>query len=181
MPTTPPSRTPAALALETPRLHLTLVETSDFDAIWRLQSDPEVMRYIRKAETDREVVRQRLAMWSAYNAANPGFGVVALRLKPDGDFVGYAVLRHVNFQPDQEIEVGYTIATEFAGRGLATELTRALTQYAFERLGAPRVVAYTDPENLASQNVLRKCGFHFAGAGTVYSANDAFFVLDRPG
>lgn len=168
---------PALLLPETPRLRLAFVNHDDFDDIWRLQSDPDVMRYIRTAETDPEVVRQRIERYLTYQAANPGLGVVSMRRKPDGAFAGYGVLRHVDFEPGRDLEVGYTIAPESAGRGLATELTRALVRYAFERFQAPRVVAFTDPENLASQNVLRKCGFHYAGVETVYSDNDSFFVL----
>jgi ribosomal-protein-alanine N-acetyltransferase len=166
------------IILETERLLLESVRDDDFEDFFRLQSDPEVMRFIRKPETDRSVVRGRMEEWARYTAANPGLGVWALRDKASGAFAGYCVLRHVLFTPGRDLEVGYTVAPEFSGRGLATELTQALARYAFERFAPPRLVAFTDPNHVRSQRVLEKSGFVYAGTQSVYAEVDAFFVLE---
>jgi RimJ/RimL family protein N-acetyltransferase len=56
-------------------------------------------------------------------------------------------------------EIGYWIHKEHVGRGLATELTTALTKVAFEVDGVERVEIHCDPENRASAAVARKSGF----------------------
>ncbi|MBN1976839.1 MAG: GNAT family N-acetyltransferase [Anaerolineae bacterium] len=56
-------------------------------------------------------------------------------------------------------EIGYWIHQEHVGRGLATELTSALTKVAFEVDGVERVEIHCDPENHASAAVARKSGF----------------------
>jgi ribosomal-protein-alanine N-acetyltransferase len=166
--------------LETQRLRIDAIRDADFDILYRLQSDPETMRFIRKPETDPEVVRGRMEEWKQYAAGNPGLGVWAIRWKETGAFAGYGVLRHVKFEPGREFEVGYTVAPEFWGRGIASEFTRAMVEYAFRTMDAPRVVAYTDPDHRKSQRVLEKCGFRYTGADSVYGEVDAVFTLENP-
>lgn len=56
-------------------------------------------------------------------------------------------------------EIGYWIAGELTGRGLATESSAALTRVAFEACGAERVEIRVDPANAASLAIPRKLGF----------------------
>jgi len=56
------------------------------------------------------------------------------------------------------VEVGYGIAQEFRGQGIATAALLALLHMAQEN-GAARAVAGTDPDNIPSQRVLQKAGF----------------------
>jgi RimJ/RimL family protein N-acetyltransferase len=62
--------------------------------------------------------------------------------------------------PDAEgnVEIGYSIAAQMRGRGLAVEMVQALVELAFRR-GAQRVKAHTTAQNPASIAVLRKNGF----------------------
>ena len=59
----------------------------------------------------------------------------------------------------QALEVGYWIHVAETGKGLATEVTRALTEAAFALHGVRWVELRCDPQNLASQAVPRKLGF----------------------
>ena len=56
-------------------------------------------------------------------------------------------------------EIGYWIHKDHIGRGLATELTTALTKVAFKVDRVERVEIHCDPENHASAAVARKSGF----------------------
>jgi RimJ/RimL family protein N-acetyltransferase len=61
------------------------------------------------------------------------------------------------------VELAYGIDPPHRGRGLATEVTEALTGFAFAS-GRVRIVrAHTKPDNLASMRVLEKCGFSRVG------------------
>jgi hypothetical protein len=60
---------------------------------------------------------------------------------------------------DDAFEIGYWIRASRAGRGLATEVTAALTRVALELCGADRVEIRVDPANEASLAVPRKLGF----------------------
>ena len=48
--------------------------------------------------------------------------------------------------PENDFEIGYMVLRDFGGQGLASELARGLSDYAFERFDAPRVIAFVYPE-----------------------------------
>ncbi len=57
------------------------------------------------------------------------------------------------------LEVGYWVRSDRAGRGIATEAARALTEAAFATAGVQRVEVHCDPRNAASAAVPRKLGY----------------------
>lgn len=61
----------------------------------------------------------------------------------------------------QEVEVGYMLAKEYWGQGLATEAAVASRNYGFEQLGLNRLISLIDPRNIASQKVAMKNGMEY--------------------
>lgn len=131
----------------------------DLSMIYQLQSDPVAMRYIRPPDQDVEVVKNRVLEWAAYSAQNPGLGVWLLHFIDGGAFAGYCVLREAEWKHGNDLEIGYAVTPDHWGKGLATEIAKALCQYAFDRFKVDFLIAFIDPENAASQRVLEKCGF----------------------
>lgn len=154
--------------LTTSRLRLRPLIEEDFPFMYRLQSDPVVMRFIRAAATEEAPVRERMAIWLRYGAENPGFGVFLIEAIDSDQAIGHGVFRHADYKPGRDIEVGYVIAPEFAGQGLATECVQGMQAHAVEKLNLEKLVAYTDPENAASNRVLEKCGFVRDGLEEIY-------------
>jgi len=64
---------------------------------------------------------------------------------------------------DGEVEMGYSIASDWRGKGLATELVGGLLQQAANTGMVRHVLAHTEANNLASQRVLLRNGFEAAG------------------
>jgi [ribosomal protein S5]-alanine N-acetyltransferase len=64
---------------------------------------------------------------------------------------------------DRSAVVGYRIAEDAAGRGLATSALRELCRVAAEQYGMETLRAATTNENVASQRVLEKAGFVSVG------------------
>lgn len=60
---------------------------------------------------------------------------------------------------DGRVETGYSLVPEYHGRGLGTEMVRALCAWAFEQPGVARIVAETTWSNFVSMRVLEKSGF----------------------
>jgi len=58
----------------------------------------------------------------------------------------------------EQFELGYSLREEAWGKGLATEAAGALADWFFESQFAQGFIAFTHPENIASQRVLRKIG-----------------------
>lgn len=55
--------------------------------------------------------------------------------------------------------VGYWLAPQARGRGVATHAVRLLARWAFADLGLARLELTCDPDNHASQRVAERCGF----------------------
>lgn len=169
-----------SILFETSRLLVRRPAPSDFEWFFKAMSDPEVMRYIRTPITEEQAVRDRVQSWETYRLQYPNLGVFVAILKASGDFTGYCVARHVNFDSKAtEIEIGYTFLKPYWGMGLASELVPDLSDYAFVQTGSPYLVAFTDPENLASQKVLTKNGFELFGQRQVYEGISNEYRLSR--
>lgn len=165
---------------ETTRLIVRTLRDTDFPHIYRLQSDPDTMRYIRAPVTEEQVVHERIAMWENYRAQNPGLGVFSVENRENGAYSGYVTARHADFDPATgEYEIGYVISPEWQGRGLVSELIPPLCQYLFDLSGAPRLVAFTDPENAISRHVLVKSGFQETGTREIYGGKSTVFHLEK--
>jgi ribosomal-protein-alanine N-acetyltransferase len=63
----------------------------------------------------------------------------------------------------QDWELSYGFRRDRWGLGYATEAARACVSYAFEELGAEKIVADVQPEKVESMRVLEKCGFARVG------------------
>ncbi len=63
----------------------------------------------------------------------------------------------------QQAMVGYGLLPQFRGRGFTTRAVRLLTGWAFTQTGIERIIAGTEPANLASQKVLQRAGFEREG------------------
>lgn len=67
---------------------------------------------------------------------------------------------------DGTIEAGYSIVEKFQRRGIGTEATRAIMQWAFENPAVKLITAETFPELESSIKVMERCGMKFLGLGT---------------
>jgi RimJ/RimL family protein N-acetyltransferase len=61
------------------------------------------------------------------------------------------------------LEIGYWVAVDAVGRGIATETAAVLTRVCVELLGLDRVDLQIEPSNERSANVARKLGFTHEG------------------
>src|SRR5215217_7231353 len=96
------------ILLETPRLRLRRFRDDDVDNILRLDSDPDVMRYIRDpSTTTRESAAESVARTIRFydNESYPGLGIWAMELLSTNAFIGWSCLKPLD--NTSEIEVGY--------------------------------------------------------------------------
>ncbi len=64
----------------------------------------------------------------------------------------------IHFVDDKQVEIGYTLAPLFQGKGYAIEAVEEVINYLFKILNKHRIIASVDPENIRSINLLEKIG-----------------------
>lgn len=80
--------------------------------------------------------------------------------KKDGRKLGYVAHYLV---AGKVPEIGYALAPSERGKGYGTEAVKIIVDYLFLARPVVRIQATTDPNNLASQKLLRKAGFKREG------------------
>jgi RimJ/RimL family protein N-acetyltransferase len=175
--------------LETERLLLRAPLPGDAEGLAPMYGDPEVMRFVgdgrtlTRRETENSV-RRTIETWAA-----DGFGLFTAVRKEDDALIGRVglILRntetwqtaHAGETGPTELEVGYTIARPFWGRGYATEAAAAARDFGLDRLSARRLIALIIRGNDASENVARKLGFEYERDVRFGRRNAQLFALER--
>jgi len=125
-------------------------------AVAALLDDPDVLRFTRVPEpAPPGFERQWLARYEAARADGSAEAFAAL--DDDGTFLGLALAPEID-REGAEMELGYITAPAARGRGVASEMLRALTEWAFEQ-GAQRIYLIINVENAASERVAARCGY----------------------
>ncbi len=145
------------MIFETPRLLIRRYAMEDVENFLRLNTDAEVMRYIRPVQT-KEMTFKFFLENVEYYKAFPLFGRWAMIEKSNQHFIGSFMLRP-STTVDGDIELGYAMFKNFWGKGFASEAVNGGLDHAFDKLGLQTIIAITHLKNSASQKVLLKCGF----------------------
>ncbi|WP_020659667.1 GNAT family N-acetyltransferase [Amycolatopsis benzoatilytica] len=147
--------------LRTARLRLTTWLPEDLDDLAALHADEAVMRQMASGPQDRTATRVRLAEFIAEHRQR---GWSKWRVAGEGGFLGRAGFGVAHRTGHREL--GYVLARTAWGKGLATELARALRRWHEEHPEpglAAELRAYVLPGNPASSRVLEKAGFRAVG------------------
>lgn len=150
------------MKLETERLILRQFEEADFERVFLIDSDPEVMKYIGVPPlTDINESKEVIQMIRKQYEEN-GVGRLAVVEKESGLVVGWSGLKLLTKAVNgyqNVLELGYRFVPESWGKGYATESGKASLDYGFHELNAEVIYAYAHSEHEASNHILRKLGF----------------------
>lgn len=89
-----------------------------------------------------------------------GFGLWAAEVRDSGSFIGYIGLAVPRFEAAFTpcVEIGWRLAAQYWGEGLATEGARAVAEHGFHLLELAELVSFTTADNLRSRRVMEKLG-----------------------
>ena len=145
------------IASEMERLRLRPFHREDLELVFRLYSDPEILRYTPFDAMSREEAELHLERiirdWELVPQQSFEFAMIR---KEDGEPVGRC---HILI--DQETDtgmIGWLLLKEHWRQHYAFESGKALVHCCFETLGLHRVNAVCNPENTASRRVLERLG-----------------------
>lgn len=142
-------------------LRLRLPVADDVPAITRICRDPDIQRFTRvPAPYHTDHARQFVTL--ASESLERGDGVHLVVVDADRDTVLGAVGLSVD-GAERSGDLGYWVAPEARGRGVATRSGRLLCRLGFEHLGLGYVGLMAAAPNGASNAVARRLGFTLEG------------------
>jgi RimJ/RimL family protein N-acetyltransferase len=148
-------------ALETPRLVIRDVNLSDADAFYAYMRLESYRRHVPIDPPTPESMAERVKRWVEAQTKEPRTGYsLAVTDKATGQVIGEAIL---HIRGWREAEVGWGVRADRSGRGLGTEIGRAMLELAFVRLDLHRVFAQCNIENHASRRIMEKLGMREEG------------------
>jgi len=165
--------------IETQRLILRSFEPGDQEAYAAIRSRPSNARYLPGGEAGANDAGDRVRAvgtpWGQDAWNGGGYAPWAVIEKSSARLIGHLGLRFLS--EIGETELLYLIDEPWWGRGLATEGGRAAVNFARDRLGVKRIVAFALPENAGSIAVMRKLGFQFEGGQAIFGLDTVRYAL----
>lgn len=161
--------------LETERLTLRTWDYQDTADLFEICSDAEVMQYIGDGKPFERIEQAEMFLdWADSHQKKNGFSRWAVIERSSDKIAGSCGFARLN---NGEVELGYLLARDRWGKGLATEAAGACLKYGFETLGFKSLVALTDIDHPQTHRVLEKIGFTRRGIEKIHIDNDLVFEI----
>lgn len=155
------------IIFKTERLVIRELNLNDAENLFRLDSDPEVLKYIdEEPPKSVEGIREGLP-FAIRQYEEHGYNRWAIELIEDSSFIGWTGFRLITKERNGYInfpDLGYRLMKPYWGKGYATESALASIRYGFEVLDFETIYAEADINNLGSHKVLLKCGMQLDGS-----------------
>ncbi|MFG3253355.1 GNAT family N-acetyltransferase [Streptomyces sp. NPDC048172] len=161
--------------IETERLFLRPLTTSDVDFFVALHDDPRVNRFVGSYTPQRALERLRAIeqQWE-----ERGHGLCVVELKDTGELLGRSGLQY--WEQFGEVELGWTLRAEAWGHGYATEAARACLEWGFATLDVDHLIALIRPGNEPSVKVAERLGFAPRREEELFGNPVTVYGVDRP-
>ncbi len=149
--------------IETERCILRAFLKEDAEALFAMDADPEVHKYLgnQPVKEIAEVIDDIKSVQNQYQ--HNGIGRWIILEKSSGNFIGWGGLKYETGLRDNfsYYDLGYRLDRNYWGKGFATETAKASLEYGFTQLGLKDIYAAAHSENKGSINVLKKSGLKF--------------------
>jgi [ribosomal protein S5]-alanine N-acetyltransferase len=146
--------------INTERVSLRWISERDLDALYRIFSNAEVMRYWSTPPLADRNAAVALLQEIHESFRRQAFLKWGIARRTDDVLIGTATL--FNFE-NHRAEIGYCLDRAEWGNGYMNEALKALLTFAFEELALHRIEADVDPRNSASLQTVERLGFQREG------------------
>ena len=163
--------------LITSRLALRPFTVEDIAPLHRILNQPNILQYFPNPDAPpiervEKIIKRQLTHWKDHS-----FGWWAVIPHGQDELIGWNGLQYL--PETDEVEVGYLLSQQFWGRGYATEGAKASIQFGFENFNMGEIIGLTHPENIASQNVLKKCGMQFTNQAEYFGMSLYRYSIEK--
>ncbi len=162
--------------LETKDLFLRTAQFDDWKDMYRnVWSREETARYMLwQVTTSEEDAMERMLRTIQFQSEHTAWTVFE---KKSGQAIGFAGMLPAGDGIYEDC--GVALGPEFVGQGYGKQILTALTDHAFEQLGAVAFVATCRTQNAASRGTILSCGFTFTHTeDRIDPRNDTPYVLE---
>ena len=148
---------------ETERLGVRKFETRDAEALYSIHLDDAVAKWFpNECYKDIEEAKGAIDFYIKRVDEKRLPYVLAVELKESGELIGDSGVSAVEGK-ENEVEIGYVISKRHTGKGYATELVRAVSEFMASTFSAKVIYGRVIRGNDASARVLENSGFTFLG------------------
>ena len=144
---------------ETDRLRLRNVEAKDAAIMFDYRNNVLCARYQRGQTKDLPGITELVARRGADKLTVEAPSLVAVALRDSDELVGEIVV----MPEDGTISLGYTFSYRHHRKGYAFEALSSLLENLHTRYPGWDFISFTEPENTASRNLLKKLGYRDMG------------------
>ena len=144
------------MKLETERLFLREMNEDDFDALYSVLSDSDIMQHYPYTFDEKRVknwIEKNIERYCVF-----GFGLWAVCLKESGEMIGDCGLTMQNINGRICPEIGYHIRHDCQRKGYAKEAASAVRDWAFKSTPFRVLYSYMKKENIASVATAKSIG-----------------------
>ena len=146
---------------ETEHLLVRELEPEDADRLYENHGEEKVKKWFpNESYADMDEAKGAIRFFMDCVEGDHLPFVLAIQLKETGELIGDTGVSEVDGQPEA-VEIGYQICEKYSGRGLATEVLKAMTGFSFAKFGATVSYGRVVHGNGASARVLEKAGYIF--------------------
>ena len=140
---------------ESTRLFVREFVSADVHQLGEVFGDPNVMEYSANGPLDQEGIESFIS-WCLDSYHSNGYGQWAVIDRPTSRVIGSCGLSDVEINGTQEIEIGYRLAKQEWGKGLASEIAASALGYGFNKLTLRKIIAIIASSHIASIRVAEK-------------------------
>lgn len=150
------------IILETERLLLKKISAENVEDMYEYSKDADVTRYLTWSPHSSVKETERYVKLLGKKYENGVFWDFALILKENNRMIGTCGYTSAD-DKSNSVEIGYVLAQDMWGMGLATEAAKCVAKYAVEQFGAEKITAKMMDGNQRSMKVMKKLGMKLEG------------------
>ena len=144
--------------IKTDRLIIRRMRDDDLEDFLEYESYPDHTLYLSRSAYTEDRAREFIATARDLAVGTEGeYLHLAVELGEVGKMIGTVCVK-VASQVHRQGDVGWFLHHEYRGRGLASEASRAMLEFAFDTLDLHRVTAHCDAQNARSRAMMERLG-----------------------
>lgn len=139
------------------------IQETDVNDFYKYITNPKVKKYLFDEDipSDLERAKSELMYWaSLYSMFKSIYWAIADT--KNNKLIGTAGFNTWNVI-HKRVEISYDLCPDYWGKGLMTQVVRAITNFAFDKMDVLRSQATVATDNISSIRVLEKCGYKNEG------------------